>query len=178
LTFFAVGCVLAGLLALGLFGPWGSSSTSNPKLPASLPSLYGGGRVQLPQLGAHLSEPVVITFFASWCGPCASEIPAFAHFASADRANGTNVDFIGIDEIDPTDGLSFAKKSGITFAVGTDVDGTVLEDLQAIPALPQTLFINTDGVIMHHAFGAVIGSGSASGSELATWVKRLTSGSG
>jgi thiol-disulfide isomerase/thioredoxin len=177
LKFTAVGCVLAALLAIGLFGPWDSSSTSDPKLPASLPSLFGGGRVVLPNLGTPRSDPVVITFFASWCGPCNSEIPAFARFADAEHAKGVKVQFIGVDENDPTGGRAFAKRSGISFAVGSDVEGIVLEDLQAVPALPQTLFINTEGVIVHHAYGSVISSGSAAGSVLAIWAKKIAAGS-
>jgi thiol-disulfide isomerase/thioredoxin len=169
LAFLVLGCLLAGLLALGLFGPWGSSGAS-VKLPNSLPSLDGGAPVALPKLGADRSAPVVITFFASWCSPCESELPAIARYAKAEQSKGADVEFIGIDEND-TKGLAFVKKSGVGFPVGSDPYGNVLEDLGAEAALPQTIFIDTSGQIIHHVFGSV-----TSGTTLQTWVGKLTQG--
>jgi thiol-disulfide isomerase/thioredoxin len=166
-----VGCVLAGLLALGLFGPWGTNgSQADIKLPSSLPSLAGGAPVVLPKLGSARAEPVVITFFASWCTPCESEMPALARFARTETANGVKIQFIGVDETDPSGGLAFTKRSGVGFPVGSDPYGVVLEDLAAVAALPQTIFVNDKGEIVFHRFGSV-----TSGTILQTWVKRITS---
>jgi thiol-disulfide isomerase/thioredoxin len=170
LIFTCVGCVLAGLLAFGLFSPASSGPKSDIKLPASLPSLEGGPAVALPKLGSRQAEPVVITFFASWCGPCESEMPAVARFYDTESADGVKVRFIGVDENDPTGGLAFTEHSGVRFPVGKDPDGVVLEDLGAVPALPQTIFINQQGDIVFHQFGSV-----TSGSVLQTWVRRITS---
>lgn len=166
LVFGGVGCLLAGLLALGLFG----GQTAGLKLPATLPSLEGGAPVVLPKLGKPLSVPVVITFFASWCGPCETEMPALARFARTEAADGVKIDFIGVDENDPSGGLAFTKRSGVGFPVGSDLYGVALEDLGAEPALPQTIFVNDEGDIVFHQFGSV-----TSGTVLQTWVKRLTS---
>ncbi len=166
-----VGCVLAGLLALGLFGPWGTGgSQASVKLPSSLPSLAGGAPVVLPKLGVSQSEPAVITFFASWCTPCESEMPALARFARTEAAKGVKIQFIGVDETDPTGGLAFTKRSGVAFPVGSDPYGVVLEDLAAVAALPQTIFVNDKGQIVFHRFGSV-----TSGTILQTWVSRITS---
>jgi thiol-disulfide isomerase/thioredoxin len=164
-----IGCVLAGLLAVGLFGPWGTSQTASVKLPASIPALDGTGRVALPKLGSDLPAPVVMTFFASWCGPCETEVPALAKFVRTEQADGAKVSFIGVDENDQTGGRAFAKKVGVDFPVGSDIYGTVLEALGAEPALPQTIFINTKGKIVYHKFGSV-----TSGSTLQTWVRKIT----
>jgi thiol-disulfide isomerase/thioredoxin len=170
MTFLAIGCVLAALLAIGLFGPFGSSSPA-VKLPASLPALHGGPAVRLPQLGTKLAEPVVITFFASWCTPCEAEIPAVARYARAEANKGARVTFIGVDESDSSAaGLGFVKRAGVGFSVGADPDGNVLEDLGAEAALPQTIFIDTSGQIIHHVYGSV-----TAGSTLQTWVGHLLS---
>ncbi len=112
----------------------------------------------------------MITFFASWCGPCESEMPALARFSDTESADGVKVRFIGVDENDPSGGLAFTEHSGVGFPVGKDLDGVVLEDLGAVPALPQTIFINERGDIVYHQFGSV-----TSGSVLQTWVRRITS---
>jgi thiol-disulfide isomerase/thioredoxin len=164
-----IGCLVAGLLALGLFGPFGSSSPS-VKLPATLVALGGGPPVHLPKLGTTLAEPVVITFFASWCTPCEAELPAVAKYARAAGRSGLRVAFIGVDENDTSAGVGFARSSGVGFPVGSDPDGNVLEDLDAEASLPQTFFINTAGQIVHHVYGSVL-----VGSALQTWVRNLTS---
>ncbi len=127
--------------------------------------------MRLPQLGADLSEPVVITFFASWCDPCAAEIPALARYARDEAEKGVKIAFIGVDENDTASAaLGFVKHAGVGFSVGTDPDGNVLEDLGAEAALPQTIFINTSGQIIHHVYGSV-----TAGTTLQTWVGHLLS---
>jgi thiol-disulfide isomerase/thioredoxin len=173
LIFSGVGFVVAGALAVGLFGHFGSPSTSldaGATLPSSVPALNGHGKISLPKLGSVQREPVMITFFASWCGPCSTEIPAVARYAKSEQTKGAKISFIGIDENDPTGGRAFVKKSGLTFAVGTDLDGNVLQDLGFEAALPQTVFINSKGQIVEHVLGSVM-----SGSQLQTWVGKLTS---
>jgi thiol-disulfide isomerase/thioredoxin len=169
LIFLSVGCVLAGLLALGLFG-FGGTSTPSVKLPATLPALEGGPPVALPKLGSTIGSPVVMTFFASWCTPCETEMPALARYARAEKADGVKLSFIGVDENDASGGRAFAKKIGVGFPVGSDPYGVVLEDLGAEPALPQTIFINSQGVVVHHTYGSV-----TSGSTLQTCVHKITS---
>ena len=169
LRFLVLGLVLAGLLALGLFWPF-KTSGATVTLPASLPSVVGRGRVELPKIGSSVAQPVVVTFYASWCAPCEAEIPQIVRFVRAEKAKGVKVSFIGIDENDTEGGRAFTVKSGFDFPTGSDPDGDVLADLDATPALPQTIFIDTEGNIVHHVYGSVTAD-----SVLETWVKNLTS---
>jgi cytochrome c biogenesis protein CcmG, thiol:disulfide interchange protein DsbE len=173
LVFTGIGCVLAGLLALGLFGPWDhttSAPSAQAKLPPSLPSVIGHTSVTLPKLGSPQREPVVITFFASWCGPCEAEMPALVRFVRGERAKGAKLAFIGIDENDQSGGAAFTRRIGVDFPVGSDKYGVVLEDLGAPAALPQTIFVNVHGDIVHHTYGPV-----TDGTTLETWVHNLLS---
>jgi thiol-disulfide isomerase/thioredoxin len=169
LIFLGIGCVIAGALAAGLFIP-SSGSQASAKLPATLPALFGDGKVAMPKLGSSIPDPVVVTFFASWCKPCELEMPALVRFARAEKADGVKLSFIGVDEADESGGPAFARKLGVDFPVGSDPYGTVLDDLGAPPALPQTIFINSKGDIVHHVYGSV-----TSGSALQTWARRITS---
>jgi len=46
---------------------------------AALPLREGGTF----SLAAHQGQPVIMTFWASWCGPCQRELPALADWAKA-----------------------------------------------------------------------------------------------
>ena len=108
----------------------------------SLPSLTGGDPVVLDALGKDRHRPVVLNFFASWCVPCQEETPLLARTADAEQAKGSDIQFIGVDTLDPTsNALPFVKKSGITYPVGSD-SGQVSSGLYGIDGDPQTFFLN------------------------------------
>jgi thiol-disulfide isomerase/thioredoxin len=149
----AVGLLLAGGLWLGL-----TSFTGAPPRkvqPFSLPRLGGGPRVVVPLTGEGAHDPVVVTFFASWCGPCHTELPTVARVARQARADGETVRFIGVDDNDaPSSGLAFARKSGVEFPVGRDALSQVAPTFE-IPGNPATVFIDGNGTITKTVLGSV-----------------------
>lgn len=110
--------VLLGLgLCLGLWGcvP-GSQSDSDvsvgaPLPPFALPTLDGGSLASADLAG---DVPVLINFWATWCGPCVKEIPILRDLhASGDvRVVSINVDAGG--EADVRD---FVRRHGIEYDV-------------------------------------------------------------
>jgi thiol-disulfide isomerase/thioredoxin len=148
-----VGVVVAaglwvGLTAFSAPGPTRAHSFS-------LPRLGRGPRVTMPLAGEGAHDPVVLTFFASWCGPCRTELPTIARVARQAQSAGDKVRFIGIDDDDATSsGLAFARQSGVDFPVGRDwlVLTAPLYDVQWNPS---TVFIDADGDIARTVRGPV-----------------------
>jgi thiol-disulfide isomerase/thioredoxin len=173
IIFLVIGLVAAAALGVGLFtslgtGPHGPPGVGSGAPTFSLPSLEGHGAVGTPADGGGGGRPAVLVFFASWCAPCRTEIPAIAN-AYRDQAGGHRVTVIGIDGMDPTgDARAFVRKSGVTFPVAADADYRVTEGLYYFDGDPDTVFINGNGTI------ARIVRGPVTASELVSWERELT----
>jgi cytochrome c biogenesis protein CcmG/thiol:disulfide interchange protein DsbE len=153
----AIGLVLGVALFVGLRPSpnANSGSGSGPVVGVgsvaptfSLSSLTGGAPVDLDLLGKDRHRPVILNFFASWCGPCQEETPLLARTAAAEMAMGSDIQFVGVDSLDPrSDALAFVKKAGITYPVGSD-GGQVSSGLYALEGFPQTFFISPEGKVL------------------------------
>jgi cytochrome c biogenesis protein CcmG/thiol:disulfide interchange protein DsbE len=179
-----IGTVIAAALAVVLFVGLGQNSGSGPAAgpvvgigsvaPAfSLPSLTRGPPVSLHELGPARHRPVVLNFFASWCIPCQQETPLLARTATAERAKGSIVQFVGVDVADsPAQAVPFARQSGLTYPIGTDSTLRVAAVLYGLNGEPNTFFITGSGRVLGHVIGPV------SAPQLDQWLHRLAGSSG
>ena len=121
-------------------------STSEIQLPKALDFTVEdteGNKVTLSDLEG---KPVIINFWASWCGPCKNEMP---DFEEKFKEYGDDIHFMMINVTDGNretvdTAKSFIENSGYTFPVYYD---TTLEasNVYGIYYLPTSLFINEDG---------------------------------
>ena len=100
-------------------------------------------------LSSFLGKPVVLNFWASWCGPCKSEMPAFE---DAYRAYGDRVHFVMVNLTDGgqetlASAKAFLADSGSTFPVYFDIrlEGASRYGVVGIPA---SFFINAEGYVV------------------------------
>lgn len=109
----------------------------------------------------HLSDfqgkPVILNFWASWCGPCQSEMPAFDE---AYAAYGDKVHFLMVNMTDGSQetlesALDFVANSGYLFPVYYDTQMSAAA-AYGVYSLPTTYFIDADG------YGVAYISGPAS----------------
>lgn len=103
-------------------------------------------------LASFAGLPVVINFWASWCVPCRTEMPALeaAHLALADQ-----VAFIGIDhQDDHRSAVEFIDFTGVTYESGFDPEGSVAA-AYGLYGLPTTVLISSDGIVVAEVTGAV-----------------------
>jgi thiol-disulfide isomerase/thioredoxin len=109
----------------------------------------------MPIVGEGAHDPVVLTFFASWCGQCQAELPTIAKVARKDEAAGDKVRFIGIDDDDAySSGLAFARRSGVSFPVGRD-SLVLTAPTYDVEWTPSTVFIDGNGDIARTIRGPV-----------------------
>lgn len=114
---------------------------------------WEGGQVSLSD---YYGKPIVVNFWATWCGPCKSELPAF------DNAYAAYQDEITFLMVNMTDGYSetvagtkqFIEENGYSFPVYFD---TSYEAYQAygVTAIPMTLFIDANGKLITSQLGAM-----------------------
>ncbi len=96
-------------------------------------------------------RPVVVNFWASWCGPCVEEFPLLQRARAAHASDGLAV--VGIiyqDQSEPA--RAFMRRMGATWPAAMDPGGKVASDY-GIYGPPETFFIGRDGRVVGHQIG-------------------------
>ena len=141
--------VLAVWGAVLLVGPAAPSvARVGEAAPAFTLSDLDGNRVSLADLRGR---PVVVNFWASWCGHCKEEFPLLASAADAHRDAGLAV--VGIvfrDGAGPA--RDFMARFGATWPAAIDPDETVASRFGIIWP-PDTFFIDRNGVVTSRQIG-------------------------
>jgi thiol-disulfide isomerase/thioredoxin len=95
------------------------------------------------RLTALRGHPVVVNKWASWCGPCQTEFPAFQR---ASLRFGRQVAFLGIDGKDHNAAASaFLRRFPVPYPSYVDPQENIARSIQAATYYPQTIFYDRQG---------------------------------
>lgn len=104
-------------------------------------------------------KPVLLNFWASWCGPCQSEMP---DIQKAWEAHAQDIDFVivnmtGMSGETEQAARTFLADNGYTFPVYFDKDSSAAAAF-GVNSIPQTYLIDAEGNILGGYMGAMTSS--------------------
>lgn len=108
------------------------------------------------KLSDYRGTPVVLNFWASWCGPCKVEMP---HFQTLKDEYEGQVVFLMVNL---TDGLRETKESALAFIDEEGYNFNLVFDTKSeaaysyrISSIPTTYFIDADGYALSREIGSL-----------------------
>ena len=135
---------------------------------AALDFTVEDGDGQSHQLSDYFGKPLVLNFWASWCGPCRKEMP---DFDAVYQELGGEVEFLMVNV---TDGSRETLESAKAFAAEQDYAlplfyDTNLEASMAygVQGLPTTFFIDGEGYVVAWGSGVMSRDTLEKGIEMA-----------
>lgn len=120
-------------------------------------------------LSDYIGKPIVLNFWASWCGPCKMEMPDF-HGKYLEL--GDQVQFLMINMTDGSretvkGASAFVSGEGYTFPVFYDTASNAAVTY-GVYSLPTTFFIDAEGYVVAYANRAIDGDTLQRGIEMIT----------
>lgn len=153
--------LLMGLLGAGLVLCMGATmpvSAAEPKVGDMPPTLLGKDRDgKLVDLAQHTGKIVVVSFWASWCGPCRKELPGLD--ALQKHAGDKLLKVVAVNLKDGNDDyrLMMRQMKGFSLTMTRDRDGSISEGY-GVKALPNLWIIDPRGKVVAHHVGYGEGS--------------------
>src|ERR1700733_7350476 len=129
-----------------------AASPPKPAPALTLPSLRDPA--QQVMLSAYQGRPVIVNFFASWCGPCQTETPLLARYYASTHGK---VAIIGVDADDSAaNAMKFLTAQGVGYPVGFE-STPALSDAYGVSeiGIPETFFLNARHRIVKRVIGGV-----------------------
>lgn len=126
--------------------------SDNPTTDFSVTDINGN----LVNLSNCFGKPIVVNFWATWCGPCKSELPAFNNMY---KKYGEKVIFLMVNL---TDGFREKEENVKEFISSNNYEFPIFFDKEysasnaySVYSIPMTLFINPDGTLKDTHIGAM-----------------------
>lgn len=149
--------VIAAVLPLVLLAAWGAivfaeSAPRGAQIGTAAPEIaladLDGNPVRLSDLRGR---PVIVNFWASWCGPCVTEFPLLAGALQAHTSDGLVI--IGVVVADQSEAArDFMERFGASWPAVMD-PGDRVARRYGIFGPPESFFIDRDGIVVGRQIG-------------------------
>jgi thiol-disulfide isomerase/thioredoxin len=104
-------------------------------------------------LADYKGRPVLVNFWATWCGPCKVEMPWFEQFRKQYASQGFEILGLADDADAGKDAIAkVAVKSGVTYPILL-TDGKVQDAYGGLEVLPMSFYVDRNGVIVEQTAG-------------------------
>ncbi len=154
-----IGAFIIAILVRG--GAWSCSIASAPAAMTAETDLI---RAKAPDftlkglsgedisLSDFTGKVVVVSFWATWCGPCRAEIPSFVKLRDQYHDKGFEIIGISVDGDDTGEVAEFARRFKISYPI---VMGTMetIKSYGPINAIPTTFIIDRKGKVHSRYLG-------------------------
>jgi len=99
----------------------------------------------------------VVDFWATWCGPCRSEISGYERLQAKYAKDGLVIVGMDTNDVGPDGVKKFMAEHGMNYQVviGDDSVAAAFGGAEGIQGIPTTFIINRDGLIVDRKIGAM-----------------------
>lgn len=162
LSIMVLGAAMAGCSSNSTHAP----STPVPSTPAPPPVQPSEGENLAPDfelqsldgkpvaLSSLRGKPVMLNFWATWCGPCRAEMPYIQQVFEDKEWTDRGLVILAVNVGDSSSKVrEFMKNNGLSFRALLDTDASVARDYN-VTAIPATFFIDKNGIMKDVRIGA------------------------
>jgi cytochrome c biogenesis protein CcmG/thiol:disulfide interchange protein DsbE len=142
---------LVGVLFMGLGKNPAEIRSPLVGKPAPVFALREVGTQRTVDITQYRGKPLVVNFWATWCGPCKAAMPSLQSLH--EKYQGKAVEIIGVNVWEKGEklGPDYMKDKGFTYSCL--LKGDDLAKAYGIRGIPTLVLIDTDGTILHTGVG-------------------------
>ncbi|MCC6551646.1 MAG: TlpA family protein disulfide reductase [Polyangiaceae bacterium] len=143
---------LFGLAVLPRLAPGGNAMIGKPAPDVVLPVAANGDPGARMKIAELKGQPVILDFWATWCGPCALQAPILDRIARRYQKKGLVV--LGVNVDDPPQVASqYALQKGLSYPIVMDESNAAA--LYSVDKLPSLVIIDKQGNVAAYLTGIV-----------------------